>query len=90
MAIVSFTENWPDDGKLELTLDYSLEEVGIREGYFDYDETIYKQFDEGDIILFPFIKRNWQLILLTTALVSYYGPLMTWSYFVNYVSTVLL
>lgn len=59
MVIIGFTEFWPTDGTFEITLDYSLEQIGIREGYFDYNqegqEPIYKNKESDDITLFPFI-----------------------------------
>lgn len=86
MVIIGFTEYWPTEGTFEITLDYSLEEIGTRNNYFDFNtNTIYKFLETGDIDLFPLITRYWQIILIVSGLTIYYVPLLSWSLFVSFV-----
>ena len=85
MVIIGFTEYWPTEGTFEITLDYSLEETGTRENYFDFDSTIYKYLTTDQIDLFPLITRYWQIFLIVSILTIYYVPLFSWSLFVQFV-----
>ena len=83
MVIIGFTEYWPTEGTFQITLNYTLEEIGDKKGFFDYDSTIYKFLTTEEIDLFPTITQYWQLILTVTILTIYYVPLICISLVIN-------